>query len=270
MYKGFALSILGYSHEHCDNPKDIEDASRCVLTDDYAIVAVADGHGGDKYFRSGYGSKIAVDSAITKLEEFLKNEEYIAMLLNPNITTKKTEEIFTQIEKSILSLWNEKILLDFNSISLDQYKNLKIDNTEFNSYYYGTTLLFGCLSKNFSYISQIGDGQITIFNSDLVIQNPIKKDEKINFGLTTSLCDLDAINEFHHKFYKNNINAIVLGTDGLVDSFSEKTYFHVIKTAIYNHQLNEKLTYDSLKQWLPKVSEKGSRDDISFGIIYRS
>ena len=136
MYKGFALSILGYSHEHCENPKKIEDASRCVLTDDYAIIAVADGHGGEKYFRSGLGSKIAVNSAITKLKEFLNNEKYLSMLLNTNVTLEKTEEIFRQIERSILSLWNEKISFHFKKNPPKQSENLKMYCTEFKSYYY--------------------------------------------------------------------------------------------------------------------------------------
>ena len=58
--KSFAVSVQGYGHKI----KEIccQDNSLVYNADDYILISVCDGHGGESYFRSQIGSKIGVEA----------------------------------------------------------------------------------------------------------------------------------------------------------------------------------------------------------------
>ena len=73
----FNYSLIGA--EHIKNNKECQDYSESLsfksrhnLTDDVFVVAVADGHGGNNYIRSSFGSKFAVEATLKLVEEFAK------------------------------------------------------------------------------------------------------------------------------------------------------------------------------------------------------
>ena len=77
MFQGVHSTVIGDSHIR----KGIvcQDSSGTVVTDQFAIAVVADGHGSAKHFRSYVGSRIAV-KITTKLlnieEEVLQRSCY--------------------------------------------------------------------------------------------------------------------------------------------------------------------------------------------------
>ncbi len=66
-------SVRGDAHVHKSivNQDSIKWAPQCG-GDCYAIMAVSDGHGAARHFRSDRGARIAVDETIVMLEEFWK------------------------------------------------------------------------------------------------------------------------------------------------------------------------------------------------------
>lgn len=71
-------------------------AQLLIPNDDVFILALSDGHGSPKYFRSDVGSKFAVETAIEALTEFVKEFEPNKYL--PNIINIKQGPIKDGIE----------------------------------------------------------------------------------------------------------------------------------------------------------------------------
>ena len=272
MIKGFNHSIRGFSHERLNKP--LQDASGYKITDKFAIVSVADGHGGEIYFRSDRGSKFAVECAIEKLTEFCSSDEYCDLLIK-----EKEISIINQINSSIIYLWQQKVKEDFNKFELSD-RELEIinnnslgktaDSNENILCYYGTTLLYGCMAENFSIISQIGDGKSAIYTIDNKIRYPLKEDDRLCFGFTTSISSNNAISDFRNYILFDNINGIVLATDGVVDSYSENSFGEFLKSVLSNYMIDNDKTDSELCSWLKTISTYGSHDDVSVAGIYKT
>jgi len=187
----FAVSVPGYNHEKTD--KECQDYSIAVRSEkkfyEYfigeqskgerksqglrikpqcCIAIVADGHGGDEFFRSSTGAKFAAESARNCINDFLKKK---------NKRPLKTE-VF-QLIKSILKTWNEKVQTDFGKKVQTDFGNisfkipeLKPLSGEISAKYlagekdhrhaYGTTLIAAVKCDTFWFGFHIGDGKCTV------------------------------------------------------------------------------------------------------------
>ena len=275
MYQGFATYAQGHSHKEKDIPCPCQDAADFKLGDDYAIAAVSDGHGGEKYFRSDKGSVLAIKIAIRCLEAFLKNHRERLV----NTTEKQQSEILKDVERHIISEWREAIEKDFADRSLEphekyicaRYPRNDIPINSFQAYFYGATLLYACMTPNYSFAAQIGDGASVFLKADAIVDMPVPGDERLGFGVTTSLCDSDAANNFRHYFApaSEGVEAIFLCTDGMVDSFTRDSFPQVNQKILNEMRKNKVLAETQLQEWLPALSEKGSRDDVAMAGIYQ-
>ena len=97
---------------------------------------------------------------------------------------------------------------------------------------------------------------------------PIETDDRLKFNFTTSLCADDAFNNIRDKVLPMEAGTIfVLTSDGVYNSFeSGEAYIDFIKTVCGNTVSNE-LNIE-LQDFLPKLSENGSGDDVSLAILY--
>lgn len=88
-------------------------------------------------------------------------------------------------------------------------------------------------------------------------------------NITTSLCDENAAKEFRYCFSRTLPAAVFIGSDGIDDCFAgdEKLYdFYRLALKSFA-QTDEATAVSQLKDYLPTLSEKGSGDDMSVGII---
>ena len=69
----FNKTIIGYSH--IIENKACQDFSLSYKDDTMSVAIVSDGHGGEPYFRSDWGSKIACECAFDMIREFVSNVE---------------------------------------------------------------------------------------------------------------------------------------------------------------------------------------------------
>ena len=99
------------------------------------------------------------------------------------------------------------------------------------------------------------------------------KDDQLQFNLTTSLCSSDADKEFKHCFVNTDkdypIDGLILTTDGIINSYtSEQAYLDFMGNTFSGYK-EEPLesAHAELAEFLPRLSEKGSGDDLSVGII---
>ena len=290
MPNGFALAERGHRHKKDEIP--CQDAAACKLGDDYALAALSDGHSPDICFRSGQGSELAVQTALTCLEEFAENHR--ATLKDPRRRFARLRELAGRI----IYEWQICIEKHFAGNPLDEREKgicaqYGLPSDIFQEKFYGATLLYACLMPGQSFASQIGDGAIVFFNS---CGNPEKLpiDPYCINGVTTSLSDLDALENFQHhiwdvsegrissllnlqgmRFWQREASeglpqAFFLYSDGVVDAYEPNSFL-----AGFNVKLLECLkkhkesALEDLRLWLPDVSERSdAKDDVSIAGLY--
>lgn len=267
---GFALSVPGAGHVAAG--KTLQDASDCrIEAERTAIVAVADGHGGAKYCRSAEGSKCAVDAALDCLSDFLQQSGQCATL--KTASDRHIVKQLRQLEGAIIHAWRSKInehfaahdLTDDEARTVLHFKESVRESDKYTLY--GTTLLYACVVPDFWFASQIGDGHISLAGSAGNITSPVPDDERLMFGMTTSLCSAEAANDFRRAYGKTTPKGLVLVTDGVYDSYSRLTYPHFVKSILQHYAEAPENTQKEMLQWLPQLSERGSRDDMSVGCV---
>ena len=248
------------------------------------IFAIADGHGGKKYFRSERGANFAVETAI----EVCKDQ-----LMNSSWNSIKDKKIKDWLCRDIFRRWTEKVRIDIEDDpfsdeekALLQTKNLpstkipQIINNDYNVFAYGSTLLTVIIHESYVLFLQLGDGDILDINYNGIIDRPIPDDYRLIGNETTSLCLPEAWAEFKFKLCEISLNSpfpalILISTDGYKNSFSEETGFEKVGSnllsMICEHPdgINAGLDLidDNLNDWLNVASVKGSGDDITIGII---
>jgi hypothetical protein len=249
----FSATCIGASHLKME--KHCQDFSANWHCDKTAIIAVADGHGSDDYFRSDRGSRFAVEAALHCIKEmiFIKKDRL-----------QQPEAELEALKKSIITAWYEKIAEDVRGDPLS--------GNVFSPY--GTTLLAAAITEYYWFALQIGDGKCVCFNKDSFVTQPVPWDERCFLNKTTSLCDEDAKSLFRHYYSETLPDAIFLGSDGIDDSFPiNKNEEHLSRfyESVYNNFKNEGLKNGEiqLREILPLLTQKGSGDDISIAGIIR-
>lgn len=272
-YVAFATSVVGASHIKADKP--CQDSSLCIQEQGYILTAVADGHGGAEYFRSDIGSSLAVQAASTCMTD----SNLLAALATVSVE-KEREKIILQLKKSIVAHWYELITIHFANnpfaetelVDIKESTKVLYQKGEQYARVYGTTLLASLLTDTFWLGLQIGDGHCVVVDAEGVYLQPIEQSEKCFLNVTTSLCDKNAIEEFYHLSLQELPAAIFIGTDGIDNGFAgtEKLYdFYRVALGAFQEQDFE-TAKNELHDYLPRLSEKGSGDDISLGMIIKN
>jgi len=267
---GFYAKAQGESHKENNTP--CQDATSVSLARDKktGVAVVADGHGGDKYFRSAKGAELVVNIASRSLLQFLGQRAK-----NNYITRNKMfSELLKRIESNIIYEWRKKVLEDIqmNPISDNEQifcvdKKIDTNNEDDLVSIYGTTLIAAVITDKDWFAIQIGDGSCMIITDEGNVEKAIPDDDQLAFGKTTSMCNTDAIDNFRYGFGEKKILGITVATDGVSDSFIPSKYlefnFNLFKDFVLSDDAKEKL-----EKFLPELSQKGSRDDVSIAGIF--
>jgi Protein phosphatase 2C/Right handed beta helix region len=242
------------------------------------ILAIADGHGSEKYFRSDTGAQFAVQAAEQEMQNFLRG------VATHSIST--IEDLAEQLPRNIVGRWNELVEEHWidNPLTKKEWQwftkreNVKArkDIGENHTIPYGTTLLTVVVTETFILYLQLGDGDIlTVFTSGKVIA-PIPGDKRHLANETTSLCTPDAARNFRSHFQKlvrRRPALIMVSTDGYSNCFRDKEGFFKVGLDIWEIIRNEesglKKVEESLEGWLTKATQTGSGDDITLGLLCR-
>ena len=291
MVQCYNFSCQGESHKADEKP--CQDASFSAVYDDgLAIAIVCDGHGGDRYFRSDVGARMATevirDSVKTFVETIDKSlfegKPYTAVeaITSDDIIKKQTpiDIKFRQLFSSIIYQWNEKIKEHAANTTVSEWEQehvppkylYELTTSETLEKLYGCTLMVYVQTSDYWFAFHLGDGKCISFQQEPLWCFPIPWDERCFLNKTTSLCDSNAINEFRYCYEGDGYFpwAVFLGSDGMDDSFGEDEnlvnfYFQIVKMLV-----NEGLeaTIHSIEEELPQLSKIGSKDDMSVAFIY--
>lgn len=266
LFKSFAFSEQGFNHLKVE--KECQDASGCYSDDAMTIIVVADGHGSDNYPRTARGSEFAVQSAISAIREFV-----YAVKFNCIAMVDEHEDRIRSLEANILKQWHKAVDDDVVKFPFQENELEKVSEKykarylsgDYNAKAYGTTLIAACITPDYWFGIQIGDGKCVSFSADGDCSEPIPWDEACQMNVTTSICDENALDEFRSYFSVDLPLAVFAGSDGIDDSFVGETELHAVYRAmigIYG-EYGEEVVKKEVSDFLPKTSRKGSGDDVS-------
>ena len=291
MIQCYNFSCQGESHK-ADN-KPCQDASFSAVYDNgLAMAIVCDGHGGERYFRSDVGARMAVEVISDSVKTFVENidkslfvgKPYTAIeaITSEEVINKQTpiDIKFRQLFSSIIYQWNEKIKDHAINTTISEWEQQHVDqkyldelkSSETYEKLYGCTLMVYVQMPDYWFAFHLGDGKCISFQQDPFWHEPIPWDERCFLNKTTSLCDSNAIDEFRYCYQGDGCfpMAIFLGSDGMDDSFGEDPnlvnfYIQVVKMLVTE---GREATAASIESDLPQLSKIGSKDDMSVAFIY--
>ena len=292
MIESYNFSCQGESHKADDKP--CQDASFSTVYDDgLAIAIVCDGHGGERYFRSDVGSRMATEVIRDSVKTFVENVDKSMFVGQPftaeeAITSeevikkqKPVDKAFRQLFSSIIYQWNQKIAEHAANTAVSEWEQEhvpqkyldELKTSETFEKLYGCTLMVYVQTPDYWFAFHLGDGKCVSFHQEGDLwQMPIPWDERCFLNKTTSLCDSNAINEFRYCYEGDGKfpMAVFLGSDGMDDSFGEDSnlvnfYIQVVKMLVKE---GKEATIKSIESDLPQLSKIGSKDDMSVAFIY--
>lgn len=291
MIECYSFSCQGESHK-ADN-KPCQDASFSAVFDDgLAIAIVCDGHGGERYFRSDVGARMATEVIRDSVRTFVQNVDK-GMFVGQSFTAEEaitSEEVikkqkpidkaFRQLFSSIIYQWNQRIAAHAADTPISEWEQEHVPQKYLDELHtsetfeklYGCTLMVYAQTPEYWFAFHLGDGKCVSFQQSPLWTMPIPWDDRCFLNKTTSLCDSNAINEFRYCYQGDDQYpwAIFLGSDGMDDSFGEDSnlvnfYIQVIKMLITE---GKEATIASIESDLPQLSKIGSKDDMSVAFAY--
>lgn len=289
--KHFSFSCQGASHIASEKP--CQDSSASYSEDGVSIIVVADGHGGERYFRSDIGSKICTEVTINAIKQFITLNDtsifhgspftQVSSIIGENSLGKlnDVDNALRRLFASIILAWNQEIEkytlenpptdIEVEKVAPEYIKSLSQGIAL--EKIYGCTLMAYVQTPEFWFAFHLGDGKCVSFHQgeSSLWKEPIPWDEKCFLNKTTSICDSEALDEFRYCYQGNGHYpaAIFLGSDGMDDSFGPienlvDFYMQVIKLLAKD----EDAAIKSIIETLPVLSKRGSQDDMSVAFIF--
>ncbi len=270
-----AERCIGTAHIKQNKPLQDFAAATSDRLRSYAYALVADGHGGEKYIRSGKGAEIAVHCAVDSINGVLKEILWDVGKKKKNLIEKNLKLICIKTSLKwkdvVIKHYSENPLFKEETEVLESLNIKQPLEEEDITTLYGSTLLAAVYIEhlNFWFTIQIGDGKCAVIKKDNSVVFPEElENEKLGFGVTTSLCNKDAANEFRFAYGFERINGITVMSDGLADSFDSEKLPSFLLNINDNIVIDSEKTSNELKEFMPKLSEQGSGDDISLAGIF--
>ena len=243
------------------------------------VLAVSDGHGSTKCFRSDVGARLAVETTTRVIQEFLEGLDGLTSLS----ATKRWAE--DNLPREIVRRWRDAVADDVSAHPLASVELNQLEAKEGTDkrrqaalepvLAYGATTLTVLVTESFVLHLQLGDGDIlTVSGTGEVSRVPLPVDERLFANQTTSLCSRDAWREFqtHFQVLSGLPPALILvSTDGYGNSFRDEAGFFMVGADILEMIRSDGLDAvdGRLQTWLTEASQEGSGDDITLGILCR-
>ena len=274
-----AASVRGVQHERSGQPN--QDAFALQAAADRGLplaVAVSDGHGSPKCFRSDAGARIAVEVATKLMLKFAETQPSEATSVDAGCAKERLPE-------TLLIAWRDAIAqaLAANELSPEELgaleaqagtaARLAVEENQFIAY--GATLLAVLLTDSFALYLQLGDGDILVVGDGGEVVRPIPRDPQLLGNETTSLCSHEAWRAAKvavAPLAERRPALILLSSDGYANSFAHDADFLQVGADLLRIVRSAGLdtVRDNLAAWLAETSAAGSGDDITLAMICRA
>lgn len=242
------------------------------------MLALADGHGSRKSFRSEVGARLAVEAVQVVCHDFLSSWTELA---NLSAVSRWSAD---HLPRAIVRRWRDAVADDlaarpFASEELDaladdegpeRRRQVVLDPV----LAYGSTLLAAIVAGSFITYLQLGDGDILAVSDGGEVTRPLPRDERLFANETTSLCARNAWRHCRVVFqplFGPPPALILLATDGYANSFRDDEGFLLVGTDLLEMIRTQGLdrVHAGLEQWLREASQLGSGDDVTVGLLCR-
>lgn len=250
-------SHRGSSHERSGAPN--QDAYAVRRLDKALVAAVADGHGGRRYVRSGTGARIAVELATTIGAELLDVRHPDPPLAGRDLTTR------------LVPAWRSAVLAHLAAHTLEDEEvercgDLPTDLTVL----YGATLIVALAAGREIAVTQIGDGSALTVRRGRA-SNLVPGDDRLVANETTSLCLPNALEDFRHGATTvdgDELPLVLLSTDGYGNSFASEEWESEVMTDLATqvglHGFDT--VCGSIPQWVAESAQVGG-DDVTVVLL---
>ncbi|MCE0522202.1 MAG: protein phosphatase 2C domain-containing protein [Methylacidiphilales bacterium] len=280
-WTALSASVRGASHERGGVVN--QDAVRLknpTGADDALVLAVADGHGSARSFRSARGSALAAECAVRELRRFIRR-------LGPRAPLSQVRsQARIRWPKALLAAWKSAVRTDlvanpFSQIEFAAYPDSppvvkRGEELPLTAYLaYGATLIAVAISPRYILYSQLGDGDILTVQADGTVSRPLPRQHEFMANQTVSLCSDHAPGEFQIRVdaLRGAAPALVmLSTDGYANCFGNDEDFFQVGADLLTYLRSQGVDFvgEKLDHWLRQSSHDGSGDDITVGLAART
>ena len=245
------------------------------------VVAVADGHGSSASFRSAVGAGFAVDVAAEALGGFTAVMPRMA-------SPRAVERGLRDLAGELVAAWERRVRshLAAEPIRAEELEALAgtdgddaVARAEAEPLVaYGATVVAAAVAPPFLALLQLGDGDILLVDDSGPgsVRRPVPGDSRLVANATTSLCLPDAARDVRVRAVRLDepslVRLVVLTTDGYANSFVDEAAF--LQTApdlarsLIDH--GAETVAAQMPGWLETASAKGSGDDITMAMLWRT
>jgi serine/threonine protein phosphatase PrpC len=281
IWTAISASVRGKWHEQSGQKN--QDAVRLQnprTAADALLIAVSDGHGSLRSFRSDRGSMLATECALRLLKNFTRRT-------GPGVPLSRIRRLAQERwPRELIAAWKSAVRAD-----LDRNPFSPMDFAAFPEspppikpgaepppiayLAYGATLVVAAVTRNYILYAQLGDGDILTVGGNGTVSRPLKRKHQFYANETASLCTTQALLEFQVRVDPMRAGApalIMLSTDGYANCFGDDGGFFSVGADLlaYTRRHGSVFVGKNLSRWLYESSRDGSGDDITVGLAMRA
>jgi serine/threonine protein phosphatase PrpC len=276
-WTALSASVRGASHEKTGQGNQDAVRSRNPSTGQNALLlAIADGHGSTRSFRSDVGSAMGAECALRELSKLVRR-------LGPDAPLSTVRnQARTRWPRDMVATWKATVradlannpftFLDFAAFPEKPPVLKPGEDLPISAYLaYGATLVAIAITRRYIIYSQLGDGDILTVYSDGRVARPLPRRHEFMSNQTVSLCSHRAPDEFQVRVEPMRAPVpalIMLSTDGYANCFGDDESFFKVGGDFLDYLRAEGPSFvrDKLSDWLRQSSRDGSGDDITVGL----
>jgi serine/threonine protein phosphatase PrpC len=233
-------------------------------------VAVADGHGDPRHFRSGRGARLAVDVACELA--FDASTGIAGASTAPTVR----EELTGRLVPGIVHGWRAAVAEDLGHHPFTAEELRYRHPGDEAVVAYGSTLLLAVLAGRWLQLAQIGDGDILLVGGGGRVAAPVPSDPSLHGRFTTSLCQEDALARFRVAVLDAKEGAteiLFLATDGFGNAQAAEPWQPGVGADLLTFVRERGVEWMGLQlpAWAERcASAEGSGDDTTLALLVRS
>lgn len=267
-WRAMTGTARGAAHDARGVPNQDSAESLTIDQADGIVVAVADGHGHDRHFRSAAGSRLAVRTACAVVEKLTADAG------RQPWSPERAAALRDRLPETIVARWREAVALDtaahpYTAAELSVLEEAG-DGPDIP---YGSTLIVALIAGSWLICAQIGDGDLLAVRPDGGAWCPVTGDDLLDGYRTTSLCQPGAVSAFRtasHDLRTTPLLALLLSTDGYGNAQAEEPWQPVVARDLA--ELAARHDHGWFAGQLPAWAERcasaaGSADDTTIALL---
>lgn len=261
----FTSQVTGANHRK--QGKSCQDASLACSHyykgQPYTLLAVADGHGSEHYFRSEIGAHFAVQAISEVAAQWVMSAVGYHESEPDNWLANASNDFSSRFSRSVLKVWESKTQEHLSEHPYTEEQARFTGSTK----PYGTTVAVALVFRNYLFAGSIGDSSVLLVKKsrgDLSAADILAIENKECLGLSTdSLVSSNAASSWKYKVYPlDEVRFICAVTDGFTDSLADVT---LTLTNLYQDICDKGTAWfcASLPAFLERLTQDGVGDDVS-------